>query len=160
MRVTTRGRYALRAMLALARIGSGNQEKTDHVSIAHLAEEEEISSVFLEQIFFRLKKAGIVQSVRGPGGGFSFARPLEHINVKEILAAAGEDLSVLPCDRSRENCTRLSSCISHQVLLQVTRMVNEYLSSVTMADLVQRGGVWSKSLKGNKHREKSCNRRG
>jgi Rrf2 family iron-sulfur cluster assembly transcriptional regulator len=146
-------------MLALARIGKEQDEKPDHVSIAHLAEEEGISSVFLEQIFFRLKKAGIVQSVRGPGGGFSFARPLEDITVKEILDAAGEDLSVLPCDRSREKCNRISSCISHQVLLRVTTVVNEYLSGITMAALVQPGGEWDKGPEGNKHLEKSSARK-
>ncbi|MDR2478476.1 MAG: Rrf2 family transcriptional regulator [Treponema sp.] len=134
MRITTRGRYALRAMLALARLG----QKEELVSINNLSEDEAISSVFLEQIFFKLKKAGIVKSVRGPGGGFSFARPLETLTVKEILDAAGEDLAVSPCDKHEETCGRISCCISHQVWTTMTDMVNNYLRSLTLASLVEK----------------------
>ncbi|MDR2370553.1 MAG: Rrf2 family transcriptional regulator, partial [Treponema sp.] len=80
MRITTRGRYALRASIALAKLGKDGNP----VSINNLAEEENISSVFLEQIFFKLRKAGIVNSVRGPGGGFRFAHPLDKLTIKDI----------------------------------------------------------------------------
>jgi Rrf2 family iron-sulfur cluster assembly transcriptional regulator len=121
-------------MLALARLG----QKEELVSINNLSEDEAISSVFLEQIFFKLKKAGIVKSVRGPGGGFSFARPLETLTVKEILDAAGEDLAVSPCDKHEETCGRISCCISHQVWTTMTDMVNNYLRSLTLASLVEK----------------------
>ena len=134
MRITTRGRYALRATLALARLGS----EEELVSISSLSEEEGISSVFLEQIFFKLKKAGIVKSARGPGGGFSFARPLDTLTVKEIMDAAGEDLSVTPCDQHNEECDRISSCITHHVWVEVTDLVNNYLSSLTLASLLKK----------------------
>jgi Rrf2 family iron-sulfur cluster assembly transcriptional regulator len=136
MRITTRGRYALRASLALAKMGkSGNL-----VSIHSLSEEEQISSVFLEQIFFKLKKAGLVQSVRGPGGGFSFAKPLDKLTVKEILDAAGEELEAGPCDKHLEVCTKTSSCISHSVWLSISDLINNYLSSLTLAGLLERAG--------------------
>ena len=135
MRITTKGRYALRATLALAQMGK-NEEK---VSINTLSEDEEISSVFLEQIFFKLKKAGIVQSVRGPGGGFSFARPLDSITVREIFIAAGEEMDVLPCDRSFNKCDRQSECISHQVLVSVTDKANSYLESLTLKSILESG---------------------
>jgi Rrf2 family iron-sulfur cluster assembly transcriptional regulator len=134
MRITTRGRYALRASLALAKLGKNG----DPISINTLSEEENISSVFLEQIFFKLRKAGIVSSVRGPGGGFYFARDLEELTVKEILDAAGEDLSVTPCDKHQEGCNRISGCLSHQVWVETTALVNNYLRSLTLASILER----------------------
>ena len=91
MRITTRGRYALRASLALAKMSKNGEP----ISINTLSEEENISSVFLEQIFFKLRKAGIVSSVRGPGGGLCFAQPLDKLTVKAIMDAAGEDLEAV-----------------------------------------------------------------
>ena len=133
MRITTRGRYALRALLAMAKMGkNGNL-----ISIHSLSEAEQISSVFLEQIFFKLKKAGIVSSVRGPGGGFTFARPLDQLSVRDILNAAGEELEAGSCDKHQENCTRISSCLSHKVWLTVSDLIINYLDSLTLAALLE-----------------------
>jgi Rrf2 family iron-sulfur cluster assembly transcriptional regulator len=135
MRITTRGRYALRASLALAKIGKDRAP----VSINTLAEEENISSVFLEQIFFKLRKAGIVSSVRGPGGGFYFARPLDKLTLKEILDAAGEDLSLTNCDKKQEqDCPRIGACLSHSVWAGVTDLINEYFSNITLAAILEK----------------------
>jgi len=133
VRMTTKGRYALRAIIALAKL----YEKSKMVSINTLSEEEEISSLFLEQIFFKLRKAGIVKSIRGPGGGFLFNRPLDSINVKEVLEAAGEELTVLPCDRQTTGCARISECITHKVIISVTDKINEYLESITLQMLLE-----------------------
>jgi Rrf2 family iron-sulfur cluster assembly transcriptional regulator len=134
VRITTRGRYALRASVALARL----QNQGSPVSINHLAEVEDISSVFLEQIFFKLRKAGIVNSVRGPGGGFCFARPLEGLTVKEILVAAGEELELTACDKRIINCKRVATCTSHTVWEEVTNMINRYFDGLTLAMVVKR----------------------
>lgn len=134
MRITTRGRYALRASIALARL----QNQGSPVSVNALAKEEDISSVFLEQIFFKLRKAGIVASVRGPGGGFCFARPPENLTIKEILDAAGEDLELSPCDKHSPDCERIQSCSSHTVWAEITEMVHGYLESITLAMVVKR----------------------
>jgi len=131
--MTTKGRYALRATIALARL----YEKSKMVSISTLSQEEDISSLFLEQIFFKLRKAGIVKSIRGPGGGFLFNRPLDSINIKEVLEAAGEELTVLPCDRQTAGCGRISDCIAHKVIISVTNKVNEYLESITLKTLME-----------------------
>ena len=128
MRMTTKGRYALRATIALAQLAKNG----GMVSINTLSEVEDISSVFLEQIFFKLKKAGIVKSVRGPGGGFSFARPLDSLSIREILDAAGEELTVLPCDRRDTECDRQSECMAHQVIIKTTEQVNKYLDGLTL----------------------------
>jgi Rrf2 family iron-sulfur cluster assembly transcriptional regulator len=133
MRITTRGRYALRASLALARIGKDGTP----VSISTLSEQENISPVFLEQIFFRLRKAGIVASVRGPGGGFYFARPLDRLSLKEILDAAGEELDFSNCDKQQNaECPRTGSCLSHKVWTEVTDLINGYFSSISLAAIL------------------------
>ncbi|MDR1099002.1 MAG: Rrf2 family transcriptional regulator [Treponema sp.] len=132
MRITTRGRYALRASLALAKLGRNGEP----ISINILSEEENISSVFLEQIFFKLRKAGIVSSVRGPGGGFCFARPLDTLTVKEILDAAGEDLSITLCDKHKHECDRISGCLSHRIWVEATNLVNDYLRGLTLSSIL------------------------
>jgi len=132
MRITTKGRYALRAVLALAQLSKNGEM----VSINNLSEAENISSVFLEQIFFKLRKAGIVQSIRGPGGGFSFARPPEHISVREVLYHAGEEMEVLPCDRHYTDCERISECICHKVITSATEVINKYFDGITLQMLL------------------------
>ena len=136
MRITTRGRYALRASLALAKLGT----KDAPVSINCLSEQEKISSVFLEQIFFKLRKAGIVSSIRGPGGGFCFARPLEELTVKQILDAAGEDLDITFCDKNNEECDRVGQCLSHYIWLEVNELVKKYFSGITIASILEKYG--------------------
>jgi Rrf2 family iron-sulfur cluster assembly transcriptional regulator len=133
-------------VLALAQLGKNGEM----VSINSLSQAEQISSVFLEQIFFKLKKAGIVNSVRGPGGGFSFSRPLDSFTVHAVLAAAGEELTVLPCDRSTSNCDRENDCIAHKMILTITRVANDYMKSVTLKTLLENDEFKPDSLKENK----------
>jgi Rrf2 family iron-sulfur cluster assembly transcriptional regulator len=108
------------------------------VSINVLAEAESISTAFLEQIFFKLRKAGIVDSVRGPGGGFCFARALDSVTVKQILDAAGEDLNVTACDKHNADCARIGECLSHEVWTHVTELVNNYFTGITLASIISR----------------------
>jgi Rrf2 family iron-sulfur cluster assembly transcriptional regulator len=136
MRITTRGRYALRASLALAKL----QKNEEPVSINSLAEEENISMAFLEQIFFKLRKAGIVASVRGPSGGFFFARPLDKVTVKQVLDAAGEELNSVSCDKSDDDCTRIGGCLSHAIWTNVTALVNDYFTGITLASIIETYG--------------------
>jgi Rrf2 family iron-sulfur cluster assembly transcriptional regulator len=138
MRITTRGRYALRASLALAKLGKDGGP----VSINNLSEQENISSVFLEQIFFKLRKAGIVSSVRGPGGGFYFAQPLDQLTIKKILDAAGEDLNFTACDKQQtEDCSRLGACLTHTVWTEVTELINNFFSSITLAAILEKDAL-------------------
>ena len=135
MRITTRGRYALRASLALARFYNLNTP----ISINQLAEEERISSVFLEQIFFKLRKAGIVTSNRGPGGGFRFAKSLDKITLFEVLEAAGEELDVTDCDKNAKTCKNTGKrCTSHCVWEDVTQILDDYFSKTTLAAVLER----------------------
>ncbi|GHV86088.1 transcriptional regulator [Spirochaetia bacterium] len=134
MRITTRGRYALRASMALARLQTASP-----VSINQLAEEEQISSVFLEQIFFKLRRAGIVNSVRGPGGGFQFVKNPKDITLLEILEAAGEEMNVSDCDKHAKTCEKTGRrCFSHSVWEDVTALLNDYFSKMTLAMVMER----------------------
>jgi Rrf2 family iron-sulfur cluster assembly transcriptional regulator len=134
MRITTRGRYAVRASVALARL----QKPNSPISITSLAKEEDISSIFLEQIFFRLRKAGIVASVRGPGGGFYFAKSPENVSIKEILAAVGENLDLNFCDRHAKDCDCKDFCSSHTIWEEITTIVSGYLENLSLAMVVKR----------------------
>ena len=140
MRISIRARYALRASLALAKLGNNDTL----VSINTLSEAEGISPVFLEQIFFKMRNAGILHSVRGPGGGFAFSRPLDHLTVKDILEAAGEDFTLTNCDKSLEGCDRVGTCISHTVWQGAHAVVYNYLGSLTIAALLEKHTSQSK----------------
>ena len=133
MRITTKGRYALRASVALARLG----KEGELVSISSISNEENLSPIFLEQIFFNLKKAGLVKSVRGPGGGFNFTVPPEKLTVREILEAAGEVLTAGNCDKHSETCDRMAGCKSHRVWVGLGELIKNYFQNMTLANLLE-----------------------
>jgi Rrf2 family iron-sulfur cluster assembly transcriptional regulator len=115
------------------------EQNNGPVPINRLSAQEDISTGFLEQIFYNLKKAGIVQSARGPGGGFSFARPLDSISVHEILEASGEELAMVPCAKPDTECGRSCECVSHKVFGSVNEMVSEKLRAITVQALLEDG---------------------
>jgi Rrf2 family transcriptional regulator, iron-sulfur cluster assembly transcription factor len=134
VRITTKGRYALRAVLALAQ--SSSLEKP--ISIKTLSEQEEISAEFLEQIFFRLRKAGVIRSVRGPGGGFFFSRPLEKITLMEIIDASGEGLGISPCACGKKTpCKRVNDCAAFDIWREMDKQVRRFAEGRTVADMVR-----------------------
>jgi Rrf2 family transcriptional regulator, iron-sulfur cluster assembly transcription factor len=135
MRVTTKARYALRAILNLAA-----SDNSGPISIRNLAEHEGISAEFLEQIFFKMKKAGIIKSTRGPGGGFQMNLAPSEVSVKMIFDAVEEGVMVTPCTEEgvfpREACDRIDDCIAHSVWQKATNHVREYLDSITLEDII------------------------
>ncbi|MBN1243826.1 MAG: Rrf2 family transcriptional regulator [Spirochaetales bacterium] len=134
MRITTKGRYALRAVLALARLSTDGSP----VSIKILSEKEGISPEFLEQIFFKLRKAGLILSVRGPGGGFYFARPIPEISLLEILEASGEGLGIAPCVCGKdETCDREDTCAASGIWRELDDKLREFASARTLAEMVE-----------------------
>ncbi|MGO8694293.1 MAG: RrF2 family transcriptional regulator [Rectinemataceae bacterium] len=134
MRVTTKGRYALRAVLALA-VESRDGKP---VSIKTIAEREDISAEFLEQIFFKLRRAGVIRSVRGPGGGFYFARSLDSISLLDILEASGEGIGLSPCACGKKSaCDRSSNCHAGVVWRELEGRVRDFAESRTLADMVK-----------------------
>jgi len=134
MRITTKGRYALRAVLQLSM-----QAKGKPVSIRTLSELEEISAEFLEQIFFRLRKAGLISSTRGPGGGFQLVRSLDKITIAEIFEAVGEELHFSPCTLDDGNpCKREPYCPAHSFWEHTYEMFRIYFQHITLEDIVQK----------------------
>jgi len=132
MRITTKGRYALRAVLALA--ASADHGKP--TSIKTISEKEDISAEFLEQIFFKLRKADIIGSVRGPGGGFYFKRKLEEITLLEILEASGEGLGISPCVCGKKLCDRKPECIASKVWNELDSILRTYAGERSIADML------------------------
>ena len=133
MRVTTKGRYALRAVLALAR--SDNDGKP--VSIKSISEKEDISAEFLEQIFFKLRKANVIKSVRGPGGGFFFARPLDEITLMDIIDASGEGFGIAPCACGKKRrCDRKDDCVAYHIWRAMDGHIREYAKGRTVAEMI------------------------
>jgi Rrf2 family transcriptional regulator, iron-sulfur cluster assembly transcription factor len=136
MRVTTKGRYAVRAVLNLA-LSSGD----DPVPIKKIAKEEGISPEFLEQIFFRLKKTGLIRSVRGPGGGFLLNRKAEEISIKEIFESVGEGLDLTPCTVCAEDadeCERQPICRVFFLWNAVSTKINDYLDGISIDSIIRR----------------------
>ena len=133
MRITTKGRYALRAILNLA---SASQDRP--VSIKQIAQEEAISPEFLEQIFFKLKKAEIIRSVRGPGGGFMLNRSADEITVKALFDAVGEGLDLTPCmSCDTDPCEKARYCVAHKVWADVTEKVVSYFEALTLRQIIK-----------------------
>jgi Rrf2 family transcriptional regulator, iron-sulfur cluster assembly transcription factor len=134
MRITTKGRYALRAVLALAE--SSGQSKP--VSIKSISEREEISAEFLEQIFFKLRKAGVIRSVRGPGGGFFFARALDQITLLDIIEASGEGIGISPCSCGKKAiCDRKADCAAFVIWQAMDGQVRDFAGAHTVADMMR-----------------------
>lgn len=136
MRITTKGRYGLRAVVNLA-MSHHNRP----ISISSIAGEEDVSSEFLEQIFFKLKKAGVIRSVRGPGGGFVLNRPPAEISVKDILDAVGETHGLTPCTLRRQTlCDKPEPCPAHEIWTGLQARMEEYLSSISLKQICEKNG--------------------
>ncbi len=136
MRITTKGRYALRAMANLA-LSASDRPKP----IKTIAAEEDISPEFLEQIFFKLRKSGIISSVRGPGGGFLLDRDPATISAREIFEAVGEGLEITPCSQAREDgtydCEKTDECVVHDVWREASDYITGYFEHLTLAKVLE-----------------------
>lgn len=135
MRITTKGRYALKAILYLATNSQGSP-----ISIKDIAADQKISPEFLEQLFFKLKKAGIIASVRGPGGGFTLEKAREVISVKDVFDAVGEGLDLTPCTSCNEEtpvCTEQDECLSYDVWRAAADQIQSYFSALTLQMIIE-----------------------
>ncbi|SIP88330.1 transcriptional regulator, BadM/Rrf2 family [Alkalispirochaeta americana] len=143
MRITTKGRYALRALINLAATSQGKPKP-----IKAIAREEKISPEFLEQIFFKMKKAGLINSVRGPGGGFMLHRDPATITVKAIFLAVEEGLDLTPCtpctlpesadpQDDSDPCSKTEQCIARSVWKTISDQILQYLETITLATILE-----------------------
>jgi Rrf2 family iron-sulfur cluster assembly transcriptional regulator len=135
MRLTTKGRFAVTAMIDLAL-----RETHGPVTLAGISQRQKISLSYLEQLFGKLRRFNIVESTRGPGGGYTLARKAEQISVADIIVAVDEPLDATQCG-GKGNChsddDSLGRCMTHDLWSSLNSKMVEYLSSVSLRDLVQ-----------------------
>ena len=134
MRLSTKGRYAVMAMADLASFDDAGKP----VSLADIAQRQEISHSYLEQLFAKLRRGGLVRSVRGPGGGYRLSRPAADLRVADIVMAVDEPLAATRCKPgTSKGCMGGSGrCITHDLWEELGRQIHLFLSSVTLADVV------------------------
>ena len=132
MRLTTKGRFAVTAMIDLA-LNSGEGP----VTLAAISERQKISLSYLEQLFGKLRRYGLVESVRGPGGGYCLARPDADITIADVVRAVDEMLDATQCG-GLQNCRQAQRCMTHELWSTLNDRIYEFLSSVTLADEVKK----------------------
>ena len=135
MRLTTKGRYAVTAMLDLAiHFDSGP------ITLADISRRQGISLSYLEQLFSRLRKRGLVDSVRGPGGGYNLAMSPEKISVADIVLCINENIDATRCGGDR-NCQGDERCLTHYLWHSLSERIHDFLANITLADLVAEPNV-------------------
>ncbi|HEY4124213.1 MAG TPA: Rrf2 family transcriptional regulator [Rhizomicrobium sp.] len=136
MRLSTKGRYAVMAMADLAAHEGGDKP----VSLAEIARRQEISLSYLEQLFAKLRRNTLVKSVRGPGGGYRLARPSAEVRIADIIMAVDEPMTATRCrPGSPKGCTGTTTrCVTHDLWEELGRQIHVFLSSVTLADVVEK----------------------
>ncbi len=132
MRLTTKGRFAVTAMIDLA-LQHGNGP----VTLAGISERQKISLSYLEQLFGKLRRRELVESVRGPGGGYLIARPLDTITVAQIIQAVDEPIDATQCGGMRNCQEDEHPCMTHELWSNLNQHIQDYLQTVTLAVLVQ-----------------------
>jgi Rrf2 family transcriptional regulator, iron-sulfur cluster assembly transcription factor len=137
MRLTTKGRFAVTAMLDLALNEAGADGIQKPVTLAGISERQDISLSYLEQLFSRLRREGLVNSVRGPGGGYNLAKTKAEISVSAIISAVDEHIDATQCS-GKEDCHGANGrCMTHDLWATLNSKILDYLSGVSLADMVQ-----------------------
>ncbi|MBM13395.1 MAG: Fe-S cluster assembly transcriptional regulator IscR [Halieaceae bacterium] len=134
MKLTTRGRYAVTAMLDLA-INEGKRP----ISLADISGRQEISLSYLEQLFAKLRREELVTSARGPGGGYRLARSGSEIFVAEIIDAVDESVDVTNC-QGKGNCHHGETCLTHHLWEDLSGQIHDFLSQISLGDLMEGRG--------------------
>ncbi|MGH6948671.1 MAG: Rrf2 family transcriptional regulator [Kiloniellales bacterium] len=144
MKLSTKGRYAVMALVDLATHGDGRP-----VSLADIAERQEISLSYLEQLFAKLRRAELVASVRGPGGGYLLARGADGTRISDIVLAVDEPIHATRCTPGQPYGCRSnkSRCLTHDLWEELGNQIYLYLSSVTLQDVVARRVLGTSGLR-------------
>jgi Rrf2 family transcriptional regulator, iron-sulfur cluster assembly transcription factor len=135
VRLTTKGRYAVTAMLDLA----FHSQKAP-VTLTDIATRQTISLSYLEQLFARLRRAGMVKGVRGPGGGYNLAGKANAINIADIIAAVDEQIDATKCG-GEGNCQNHKACLTHDLWMGLSEQIRDYLKGITLADLLEKHNI-------------------
>lgn len=135
MRLTTKGRYAVTAMLDLALHAHNGP-----TSLSDISQRQEISLSYLEQLFARLRRAGLVNSVRGPGGGYLLSQPAEEISVSKVIDAVDESVDATRC-QGLSDCQQGDTCLTHHLWCELSVQIRHFLDDMTLAQLMLRPDV-------------------
>jgi Rrf2 family iron-sulfur cluster assembly transcriptional regulator len=148
MRLSTKGRYAVMAMADLAGHAPESSDQSNNqsnaqskpVALADIAERQDISLSYLEQLFAKLRRGGLVTSVRGPGGGYRLARPSDELRIADIIVAVDEPIAATRCKpNGSQGCTKTGArCVTHDLWEELGQQIHVFLSSVSLADVVER----------------------
>ena len=135
MRLTTKGRYAVTAMLDLAL-----HDECGPVTLADIADRQGISLSYLEQLFAQLRRRGLVKSTRGPRGGYRLGREGKEIAVADVITAVDESVDATRCG-GKENCQGEARCLTHDLWQDLSQQIHEFLSDIDLSELVERRRV-------------------
>ncbi len=135
MRLTTKGRYAVTAMLDLAL-----HSDSAPITLSDISQRQGISLSYLEQLFSRLRKQGLVNSTRGPGGGYRLGRDAADINVADVITAVDESVDATRCG-GMQNCQGDQRCLTHELWCELSDQIYHFLQGISLGELVQRGGI-------------------
>lgn len=130
MRLTTKGRFAVTAMIDLAM-----RQHQGPVTLAGISQRQKISLSYLEQLFGKLRRHELVESTRGPGGGYTLARSAKDVTVADIIFAVDEPIDATQCG-GKENCVEDGQCMTHELWSNLNKKIVEFLDSVTLAEMV------------------------
>ncbi len=131
MRLTTKGRYAVTAMLDLAL-----HAKEKPITLADISQRQGISLSYLEQLFSRMRKQGLVASARGPGGGYRLSRDANDINIAQVITAVDEKVSVTRCE-GRGDCHNGGPCLTHELWCNLSDQIYDFLNGISLGNLVE-----------------------
>lgn len=136
MRLTTLSRYGTRALFDIAYYGQGEAIRASEIS-----KRQKISLNYIGQIFLKLKRAGLIKSHRGRSGGYVLSTAPEDITILSIIEAVEGPISLVSCANNHKNCEFVESCVTHDVWVEASRIVEDYFRDITLKDLMDQGNV-------------------
>ncbi len=144
MRLTTKGRYAVTAMLDLAL-----HDQSGPVSLADISLRQGISLSYLEQLFSKLRKQNLINSIRGPGGGYQLQQPTCDISIADIIDAVNESIDTTRC-RDKRGCQDGEKCLTHHLWSDLSKQIHSFLSEITLESLMSKREVQATSARQNR----------
>jgi Rrf2 family transcriptional regulator, iron-sulfur cluster assembly transcription factor len=132
MKLTTKGKFAVTALLDMA---LNCQDSTIPVTLSNISQRQGLSLSYLEQLFVKLRRAGLVKSCKGPGGGYVLAKALDELNIAHIIKVVDDNMDARSCN-GNVNCKDNKKCLTHDLWNELTKYVYAYLEKITLKDLV------------------------
>jgi Rrf2 family iron-sulfur cluster assembly transcriptional regulator len=152
MRLTTKGRYAVTAMLDLAL-----HSQQGPITLADISQRQGISLSYLEQLFSRLRRNGLVDSSRGPGGGYRLSRDASLIAISEVIGAVDESVDATRCQGKRD-CHGSTQCLTHELWTDLSHRIQDFLSQIHLSDLVEKRQDKAEACAAEHHARKEANK--